>query len=57
LKSKFNEEVEKSNLEDSGPDGTVQEFWQFHEVHFGFNPKTPFQPHDLICHHTNVQKC
>jgi hypothetical protein len=45
--------VVNSNSCDCGPNGSVQEFC---EVDFGFDPKISFHPHDLFCHHANVQK-
>jgi hypothetical protein len=48
--------IENSNSCDSGPDGSVQEFWKFYEVDFDFDSKTPFHPHDLFCQQANLLK-
>jgi hypothetical protein len=50
------EKIENSNCWNHCPDGAFQDFWNFIEVNFGFDPKTPFHHHDLFYHHANIQK-
>jgi hypothetical protein len=37
-------------------DDSVQEIWQYYDVNFDFDPKTPLQPCELFYHHANPQK-